>query len=217
VIDERDKCKACKGSKVYTDRKVLEVGIEKGMAGGSKIRFSGEANEVPGTVAGDVVIVVEEKPHDSCIRKGADLVHEIELELSEALCGFTRTITHLDGRVLLINSKPGSVVRHDAVKMIQGEGMPFQGNIFTKGRLFVLFKIKFPATLPRNTVDAIAGVLPKPEAPVLTGEEEECRMGDVDLSQFGQSGNGGRNRDAYDEDDEGGGGGGAQRVQCGQS
>ena len=48
VMDEKDKCKACKGAKVYKDRKVLEVLIEKGMKNGSKIRFAGEADEIPG-------------------------------------------------------------------------------------------------------------------------------------------------------------------------
>jgi DnaJ family protein A protein 2 len=31
MMDEKDKCKECKGAKVYKDRKVLEVLIEKGL------------------------------------------------------------------------------------------------------------------------------------------------------------------------------------------
>ena len=58
-MDEKDKCKSCKGNKVFKDRKVLEVNIEKGMAHGQKIKFSGEADEIPGTVPGDVVIVIQ--------------------------------------------------------------------------------------------------------------------------------------------------------------
>lgn len=215
LMEERDKCKGCKGNKVCKDRKVLDVVIDKGMKDGAKIKFSGEADEIPGTLAGDVIIVVQEKEHDKFKRKGADLVHDIELQLSEALCGFSRTISHLDGRVLKIDSQPGSVVKEDAVKVIEGEGMPFQGNIFTKGRLFIHFKILFPKSLPLATVTAISVVLPRPIASVLSGEEEECSMCDVDLSQFGQSGDSNR-RDAYGEDDDDGRGG-AQRVQCGQA
>ena len=216
TMDEKDKCKSCKGNKVYKDRKVLEVGIEKGMKHGHKVRFSGEADEVPGTLPGDVIIVVQEKEHESFKRKGADLVQSVELTLSEAICGFVRTVTHLDGRVLKIESKPGDVLKHDAVKVISGEGMPFHGNPFTKGRLFLHFSVAFPKTLPVATVTAIKAALPKGSEPMLSGEEEECHMTDVDLSQFGQSTDGRGGRGATDDDDDDDGRGG-QRVQCGQA
>lgn len=215
ILDERDKCKGCKGNKVYKDRKVLEVNIEKGMKEGSKIRFGGEADEIPGTIPGDVIIVVQEKEHEFFKRKGADLVQRVELSLTESLCGFVKTITHLDGRVLKIESPAGTVIKQDQVKMIQGEGMPYHGNPFTKGRLFVHFSVVFPKTLPPSTVQALLAALPKSQTPTLNGEEEECKMTEVDLSQFGKS-EGHSNRDATDQDDEEDRGGGAQRVQCNQ-
>eukprot|EP01038_Epipyxis_sp_PR26KG_P007601 gene7601-10350_t len=211
VIDEKDKCKSCKGAKVAKDRKVLEVVIEKGMVHNQKIKFSGEADEVPGTVPGDVVIVVQEKEHETFKRKGSDLYFKIELSLSEALCGFTKTITHLDGRILKIDSPAGVVTKNDAVKVIRSEGMPLHGNIFTKGGLFVHFTVQFPKTIPENAIKAIKQVFPLPPSPTLNGEEEECTMADVDLNQFGQS----HSRSERDDDEEDGRGG--QRVQCGQN
>ena len=131
------------------------------------------------------------------------------------MTGFTRTVTHLDGRVLMITIPAGEVIKHDHLKCIQSEGMPFQGNPFTKGRLFLHFKVNFPKTLSPEIVSSLKNILPKVPAPMLSGEEEECHLTDVDMSQFGQSGSD-RNKDAYDEDEEGGAGG-AQRVQCGQA
>jgi len=218
VMNESDKCVSCKGNKVFKDRKVLEVVVEKGMVHGQKIKFSGEADEVPGTLPGDVVIVVQEKDHDHFKRKGTDLVMSMHLTLSEALCGFVKTITHLDGRVLRIEMAPGTVVKHDAVKVIKGEGMPQHGNIFNKGGLFVHFNVKFPATLPESAVKALKAALPPGPSTAVTGEEEDAVMMDADLKQFGQSG-GRSTRSAYDEDDEDehGGRGGGQQVQCGQN
>ena len=211
IMDEKDKCKSCKGKKVFKDRKPLEVNIEKGMKNGSKIRFAGEADEAPNTVPGDVNFVVQEKEHDRFQRRGADLLMKIDLELSESLCGFSKTITHLDGRVLKINSPSGSVVKPDAVRVINGEGMPFLGNPFTKGRLFILFKVKFPSSLAPGAVTALRAVLPRGPETALSGEEEECNMTEVDIEQFGQqTGESGREED----DDEGGGSGGKQQVQC---
>lgn len=216
MMEEKDKCKTCKGNKVVKDRKVLEVNIEKGMSHGQKIRFSGEADEIPGTIPGDVVIVVQEKEHETFKRKGADLMVEMELSLSEALCGFVRTITHLDNRVLKIEVPAGTVTMHDSFKVIQKEGMPQHGNIFNKGSLLVHFKIKFPKTLPEATVAKLKQLLPAPSAPMLSGEEEECRLNDIDVSMFGRTTDAGRSAHADDDDDDNEHGG-AQRVQCGQN
>jgi DnaJ family protein A protein 2 len=214
TMDEKDKCKSCKGKKVYKDRKVLEVNIEKGMKNGQKIKFSSEADEAPGTIPGDVVFVVQEKEHERFKRKGADLVETIQLTLTEALCGFTKTITHLDGRVLKIESPAGKVITPDSIHMINGEGMPYHGNPFTKGRLFLLFKVAFPTSLPLNTINLLKSALPKAAEPMLNGEEEECNFTEVDMNQFGK-GEGHGSREAHDEDDEDQqGGGGQQRVQC---
>jgi len=216
MMDEKDKCKSCKGQKVVKDRKVLEVNIEKGMQHGHKIKFSGEADEIPGTLAGDVVIVVQEKEHEVFKRKGADLVMNLDLKLSESMCGFVKTIKHLDGRSLKIETPEGVVTKQDAVRMIHGEGMPFHGNPFTKGRLFIHFVVDFPKSLPVATVQAIKAALPKAAEPMLTGEEEECNLVEVDMAQFGQ-GEGRGPRSATDEDDDEDQRGGAQRVQCGQA
>ena len=51
--------------------------------------------------------------------------------------------------MLRIDSKPGKVVKPDAVKMIQGEGMPYHGNPFSKGRLFVHFRVEFPTSITK--------------------------------------------------------------------
>ena len=210
IINEKDKCKACKGKKTTKDRKVLEVVIEKGMKDGQKIRFSGEADELPGTIPGDVVFIVQEKEHETFKRKGADLLTTVELELSEALCGFTKTITHMDGRSLKIESPAGKVIVPDSLHCIQGEGMPYHGNPFTKGRLFITFKVIFPDTLNQSTVTSLLSVLPKPPDAVLTDQEEECPFQEVDISQFGQGNE--RAYEAHDDDDDNHGAG--QRVQC---
>lgn len=210
VMDEKDKCKSCKGKKVYKDRKILEVVVEKGMKHGQKIRFAGEADEAPDTIPGDVIFVVQEKEHDVFKRKGSDLITTMDLELTESLCGFTKTITHLDGRVLRIDTKPGQVTKPDGVRMISGEGMPYHGNPFTKGRLFVVFRVKFPATLPQSMINSLKGILPKAPECMLSGEEESCDMTDVDISQFGQGHERMSDSATHEDEDEQGG----QRVQC---
>ena len=45
VINERDRCKTCKGKKVLPETKVLEVHVDKGMKDGQKIFFRGEGDQ----------------------------------------------------------------------------------------------------------------------------------------------------------------------------
>lgn len=65
----------------------------------------------PDTVTGDIVFVLQQKEHPKFKRKGDDLFVEHTLSLTEALCGFQFTLTHLDNRQLLIKSQPGEVVK----------------------------------------------------------------------------------------------------------
>jgi len=214
TIKEKDKCKDCRGSKVTKERKVLEVNIEKGMKNNQKITFAGEADEAPGTIPGDIVFVVQEKEHSLFKRKGSDLIMTKNISLVESLCGYEFTITHLDNRILKVKSKPRSVVKPDSLVMIYGEGMPHHGNIFTKGRLFIHFKVVFPepSELDASALSLLEKALPGRPSLDLNGEEEECETEPVDISQFG-SGPDGRASSAHDSDDEDRGGGG-QRVQC---
>jgi len=109
----------------------------------------------------------------------------------------------MGGRAPRIDSRPGEVMKPDDVRVIQGEGMPFHGNPFTKGRLFVHFRVVFPTTMPPGAITALKAVLPKAKELTLTGEEEECNMTPADV----------RRMETTDKDDEEGRGSG-QRVQC---
>ena len=64
-INPRDRCKKCEGRKVVRERKILEVHIDKGMRDGQKITFAGEGDQDPGLEPGDIVIVLDEKEHET--------------------------------------------------------------------------------------------------------------------------------------------------------
>jgi DnaJ homolog subfamily A member 2 len=165
-------------------------------------------------MAGDVIFVIQEEEHDHFRRKGADLMMDMELELSEALCGFVKTIRHLDGRVLKVVVPAGQVTKHDSYRVINQEGMPVHGNPFVKGGLYIHFLVNFPKKLSPDLVAKLSGVLPSVAKPSLNGEEEDHDLCDVDMSQFGKTT---AKQASYEDDDEDDGGHGGQRVQCGQN
>ena len=70
------------------------------------------------------------------------------------------------------------------------------------------------STSSQEMCSKLVTALPAAEQVSLSGEEEECNMTDVDLSQFGQDQGGEYQRSTYDEDDEDEMGGRGQKVQC---
>ena len=111
VIKEKDKCKDCKGEKVVQNKKLIEVDIEKGAADGKRYTFSGESDEFPDVEPGDIVIELMQEKHKKFIRKGADLVYNMDITLLEALNGFKIAFEHLDGSKVLIQSKEGDIIK----------------------------------------------------------------------------------------------------------
>jgi DnaJ family protein A protein 2 len=87
------------------------VHIDKGMKGGQTITFSGESDQAPGVVPGDVIIVIEERPHDRFKRTENNLVTDVEIDLLTALGGGHFMIRHLDERALVVSIAPGEVVK----------------------------------------------------------------------------------------------------------
>merc|ERR1711953_291905 len=224
VQQVQKRCIACGGlgyiGETKKERKVLEVHIEKGMKNGQKVAFRGMADEKPNMEPGDINFVVQEKEHSLFKRKGADLLITKTLSLNEALCGFEWTITHLDKREIVIQSRPGEVIQPESaggqpfVKIVSGEGMPSKGNPFVKGNLYVLFTVDFPkdGELGDDTISVLRKTLPNPKMDLTYDEEtvEICHLDGGHVKKFGK-------RAAAIVDDESDDEDGQQNVECRQS
>jgi len=88
----------------------MQVPIMPGMRHEQRIPFRGQADELPDTDAGDVIVILQQSEHSMFKRAELDLFVEKKLTLQEALCGFEFTIEHLDGRKLRVSSPPGYVI-----------------------------------------------------------------------------------------------------------
>jgi len=228
IINPKDKCKPCNGKKLVSERKFLEVHIDKGMKGGQTITFAGESDQAPDVIPGDVVIVLDEKPHDRFKRQDNNLSVDVEVDLLTALGGGQFAIQHLDDRALIVNLVPGEIVKHGefppffplalnaraegrtsigAVKVILGQGMPsYRHHDF--GDLFVNLHVKFPDHVDPNAIALLEQALPPREplpkfpSSVVT---EEVELQEMDARQKHNYSKG----DAMDEDEDS-----QARVQC---
>jgi DnaJ-class molecular chaperone len=226
-VERKHRCQSCGMDGLNKKKQTIEVNIDKGMMDEQKLVFHNMADEEVGKTTGDVIIVIDEKPapgYEVLKRQGMDLITQMEITLGEALTGFKKVFKHLDGREVVITSKPGEVVKHEEIKIIPGEGMPQYRDPYSKGRLFIIFKVKFPESgyCEAAGLAAIRKYLPVPAPPKLGEDAEEA-----ELMAFNEdrepgpgasvfSGKGGSS--AYDEDERGGMGGmggmGGPGVQC---
>ncbi|KZO95866.1 hypothetical protein CALVIDRAFT_537836 [Calocera viscosa TUFC12733] len=159
IINPKDRCKQCNGKKTISEKKVLEVHIDKGMKGGETITFAGESDQAPDMVPGDVVIVIEEKKHDRFTRKGNDLIAEVDIDLLSALGGGSFAIQHLDERALMVTIVPGEIIKDGAVKVIHGQGMPSRRH-HDFGDLYVRLKVNFPESIDPAVIPLLEQALP---------------------------------------------------------
>lgn len=182
-LSDKNKCPKCKGKKVLNQTKILEVHIDKGMKNNQKIYFRGEGDQQPDIQPGDVIIVLQQKPHDVFQRNDDNLFMKREVTLTEALCGFEFVINHLDGRALLIKQPPGSVIRPGQLRGVQGEGMPHYKNPFEKGNLYITFDVVFPDShfATEDQIKQLENILsPRPAFVMPTGDLVE----EVNLMEY---------------------------------
>jgi len=142
ILQDNNLCEDCNGTKIERIKKTIEIDIKKGIQDGESFIFEGEGDEAPNTIPGDIIFILQTKPHDIFKRKGNNIWIKHKISLKEALCGFTFYIKHLDGRIIKIDSEKG-VIKPGEIKCIRNEGMPIKtGNI--NGDLFIEFDVLFP-------------------------------------------------------------------------
>jgi len=215
-VADKDKCKSCNMRRTKTVDAPLKVTIEKGMEHEQQIPFMNEGDQSPEIdIPGHIVVVLQEEKHKVFTRQGDDLKMTQKISLAEALCGFQFTITHMDGRQLLIENQPGEQIKPGDKKAIIGEGMPKHKKPTQFGDLIIEFEVEFPSTLDEDSVEKLRKVLPAPPKMEVDYDPEEaypCSVqpqakDDVEKEMKKQA------AEDDDDDEEGGAGG----VQCAQS
>jgi DnaJ family protein A protein 2 len=210
MIKDKDRCKTCHGKKTITERKVLHVHVDKGMQDGQKVTFKGEGDQGPDITPGDVIFVIEQKPHARFQRKGDDLYYQAEIDLLTALAGGTIAVEHLDERWLTVTINPGEVVSPGAIKVVRGQGMPSYRH-HDYGNLYIQFDVKFPPDHFNDTekIVMLESILPPRNIPEIPAD---AMVDDVVLEEVDQSQQARVNANAMEDDEDPHQG--AERVQC---
>ena len=113
-------CDECNGKKFIVKEKSVDLPLSRNLTNGNKLVIEGKGH-VFKTHKTNVIVVIREKQHPVFKRNGKDLHVNVRLRLFQTLYGFTKTIQHLDGRILTIKYHP--LTKMDTVLKIKNEGM----------------------------------------------------------------------------------------------
>lgn len=143
------------GKRILTDQ-ILQVPIKPGLKKGSKIKFPGVGDQVEGGRQ-DLHFIVEEKENPLFRRQDNDILYTVTLDLKEALTGWKRTVTTIDGKQIKLDrggpTQPGSEDRYP------GLGMPFSKKPDQRGDFVITYKVNFPMSLTATQKKALQEIL----------------------------------------------------------
>ncbi|KAJ7650312.1 hypothetical protein FB45DRAFT_14807 [Roridomyces roridus] len=143
------KCPHCDGNKVVDHTAHYTLEIVPGMPEGHEVVFEGESDESPDWEAGDVILRIRSRKNKGgWRRKESSLYWRETIGVDEALLGFDRNLTHLDGHIVRLQRK--GVTQPGFVQTIEEEGMPHFEKP-TYGDLYVEYNVVLPVEISPQT------------------------------------------------------------------
>ena len=158
-------CPKCNGEKTVLEEFEHTLAVPAGAPPGHKVKLAGQGNQRTGYRDADLEFRVYPAPHPLFKPDGAHLRYTAHISLIEALLGFRKNITHLDGHAV--------EVVHDIVTfngyehVIAGEGMPDPKSGGKKGDLHIHFEVKFPTRLTETQREILRAVMDEDDIAVL--------------------------------------------------
>ncbi|HTL80246.1 MAG TPA: molecular chaperone DnaJ [Bacteroidia bacterium] len=139
-----DKCKQCHGDGVMRGEEQISVKIPAGVHDGIQLSVSGKGNAAPrGGIPGDLIVVIEEIPHEKFTRDGNNLFFEQHISVPDAAMGTSLEIPTLDGKARVkveAGTQSGKILR------LKGKGLP-DLNGYHRGDLLVNIQVWTPTHL----------------------------------------------------------------------
>ncbi len=130
-------CSVCHGAGETLDRKpsgtdeqglkiveeTVDINIPKGVTEGVQLKVGAKGNEAPGknSVPGDLLVLIEEIPHEHLKREGSNIHYDLYISFSEAVLGTSKEINVVGGKVKIkidAGTQSGKILR------LKGKGLP---------------------------------------------------------------------------------------------
>ncbi len=138
------KCPACKGEGRVYGEETISIEIPAGVQEGMQLSMSGKGNAGErGGAPGDLIIQIEEEPHEDLHRDGLNVAYDLHISIPDAAFGTQVEVPTIDGRAKIkipAGTQSGKIFR------LKGKGFPeVQG--YSKGDQLIYVNIWTPQHL----------------------------------------------------------------------
>ena len=164
-IDKKPADADAQGLKVQEE--TVSVKIPAGVVDSMQLKVTGKGNEAPGNgISGDLLVVIEEKEHETLKREGDNLHYDLYVSLPDAVLGSSTEIDTVTGKVRI---KIDAGVQSGKILRLRGKGIP-SINGYGSGDLLVHVNVWTPKTLNKDQKDFFESMRndehfdPKPES-----------------------------------------------------
>ena len=147
-------CRSCGGTGLVRKRVTIKVNIPAGVEDGMQLTLQGQGHSAKsGGVNGDLLVVIEEIPHDSLKRDGKNLFYTKIISVTDAILGGETTVPCLDGNYK-IKIEPGT--QSGTIVRLRGMGLPaVKGYGSGVGDLYVKYLVWLPKKLKSDEKAAL--------------------------------------------------------------
>jgi len=138
------KCGACHGEGTVRGEEAITINIPAGVSEGMQLSMAGKGNAAPnGGVPGDLIILIEELPHDTLKREGNNIVYDLHVSIVDAALGYSAEVPTIDGKAKIkieAGTQSGKLLR------LKGKGIP-EVNSYHRGDQIIHVNIWTPKAL----------------------------------------------------------------------
>jgi len=141
-------CNGCGFKNLYLPNlETIEINIPKGYDHRENMIIQKRGLPLYKCNNGDLILSFNLIKHNKFKLKDKDLYISQDITLKESLLGFIKAITHLDDRLLTINSE--NIIKPNTIKCIENEGV-YNINDRTYGNIYLKFKIIYPDNITKE-------------------------------------------------------------------
>ncbi len=115
-------CSSCKGEGRIMGEETIELNIPAGVEVGMQLSLRGKGNAgMRGGPNGDLLITIEEEPHESLHREGNNIIFDLYINFADAALGTTCEVPTIDG---LVKIKVPAGTQSGKIFRLKDKGLP---------------------------------------------------------------------------------------------